>query len=181
MTAQNPDKIIYKGQEYAMHTNPMEDYFNEYPDKQPQSDIQCTGLWRGYIATCVIENDQLFLKNISIMIPGEHERWRYTWKNVMDEVFPSQELVKLDWYTGALVLPLGEIIKHVHMGYLSTYEHYTLLEIKDGNLINEKHLGHEEYEAFREKQYIQTIKTKPHIASLEDLIKKVSRSRRQRS
>jgi len=46
-TSQTPDKIIYKGQEYALNTNPLEIYFLKNPDLRPKSEIMSTGLWRG--------------------------------------------------------------------------------------------------------------------------------------
>ncbi len=59
-TAQHPDYIIYKGKEYSMHSNPMEEYFEKYPDKRPKGGIMSTGLWRGYIATLRLQMDRFF-------------------------------------------------------------------------------------------------------------------------
>jgi hypothetical protein len=61
--------------------------------------------------------------------------------------------------TGLLVLPEGEIVNYVHMGYGSTYELYTLLEIDSGNLKKEIKLGYEEYEEFKDKQFEAFKKT----------------------
>ena len=33
-TEQYPDKIIYKRKTYKLHTNPMEIYFEKFPDKR---------------------------------------------------------------------------------------------------------------------------------------------------
>lgn len=35
-TAQYPDKIIYNGKEYMLHSNPMEEYFEKNPEKKTE-------------------------------------------------------------------------------------------------------------------------------------------------
>jgi len=170
MTAQAPDKIIYKGKEHSIHTNPLESYFDKYPDKRPGINTRCSGLWRGYVATFEITNDRLFLKDIEIMLNGytkdEQGNNRLRWKSVINEVFPNHNVVKLDWWTGTLVLPSGELIDYVHMGYMSTYEYYTLLEINNGDLVAEKQMGYEEYNAFEYKR----LKTKYHDEGWSDKV-----------
>ena len=161
MTAQIPDKIIYKGEKYPLHTNPMEDYFAKYPDKRPYSTVQSSALWRGYVATFEIIDNQLYLKDIEIEIGtnDEQENYRSSRKSVINEVFPNQETVKVDWMTGSLVLPSGKMVEYVHMGYASTYEHYILLEIENGDLKSEKQLGYEEYNNIRDQKFQDFKKT----------------------
>ena len=161
MTAQQSDKIIYKGIECDLHTNPMEYYFTQYPDKRPHKDIYCTGLWRGYVAVFEIEDSQIYLKDIKVMTGDfntDYINLTKGWKSVINEVFPNQEHIKLDWFSGTLVLPSGELVNYVHMGYASTYEHYILLDIENGDLKSEKQIGHEEYNAFREQQFQEAFK-----------------------
>jgi len=67
-TGQISDKIIYKGQEYSLNTNPLESFFKKNPDLKPKPDIMSTALWRGYIATFEIQKDQLFVKDIIIEV-----------------------------------------------------------------------------------------------------------------
>jgi len=143
-TAQFPDIIIYKGKKYDLHTNPLEIYFEKYPNRRPRG-TDCTALWRGYIATFEIKDSQLYLKDIVIEVGNEYPPIRKS-------VFPFIKLVKVDWFTGLLVLPYGKIVNYVHMG-VSTYEHYILLEIHNGNLTKEKQFDYREYEEFKEKQF----------------------------
>jgi hypothetical protein len=72
-TSQCPEKIIYNGKEYKLHSNPMETYFKKYPDKRPKGGIRSTALWRGYVATYEVKNNQLFLKDISVIEEYKHE------------------------------------------------------------------------------------------------------------
>ena len=173
-TAQSPDRIIYNGNEYALHSNPLESFFEKNPDKRPKGGIMSTALWRGYIATFEIRDNQLFLKDIKIMVAdttkNENNR-NYTWKSVIDEVFPNQNEVKIDWLTGILVIPQGKIVNYVHMGYASTYEKYILLEFDKGDLKSEKHFDAIEYEKFKERQFQAFKKTEEYKKISESLRK----------
>jgi len=172
-TAQYPDKIIYNGKEYDLHSNPMESYFEKYPDKRPQGGVMSTALWRGYVATFEIKDNQLYLKDIEIEISTKDEKgnYKYSWKSVLNEVFSNQELIKIDWMTGLLVLPEGEIVNYVHMGYGSTYEKYTLLEVDCGDLKKVKQFGYKEYEKFKEKQFKAFKKTDEYKKIVAELKK----------
>ena len=65
-TAQYPDKIIFNGKEYSLHSNPLETYFEKNPDKRPKGGVISTALWRGYVATFEVRGSQLFVKDIQI-------------------------------------------------------------------------------------------------------------------
>src|SRR5688572_23317569 len=99
-TVQKPDIIFYNGREYPLHSYPLEQYFEKYPDKRPTNKgrVMSTGLWRGYIATFEVTDGQVFLKDIQI------EVWKdsatigdYDIKlvSVMQNVFPGQIKVKV--------------------------------------------------------------------------------------
>jgi hypothetical protein len=160
-TAQFPDKIIFNGKEYSLHSNPLEAYFEKNPDKRPKGGVMSTALWRGYVATFEVRDSQLFVKDIQI------EYWDTTnkkshdtkWKSVLTEVFGEQKNVKVDWLTGLLVLPYGKLVNYVHMGYGSTYEKYYLLEIDNGNYVKSKQFDYKRYEKFKDKQFEAYKKT----------------------
>jgi hypothetical protein len=156
-TAQLPDRIIFNGKEYMLHTNPLESYFETHPEKRPKGGVHSTALWRGYLATFEIKDSQLYIKDIQIEITtldtGDKKHYNITWKSVLNEVFPGQNIVKADWLTGLLVLPYGERVNYVHMGYGSTYEKYILLEIDKGRFNKAKYLDLKEYEKFKDRQF----------------------------
>jgi hypothetical protein len=171
-TAQSPDKIIYEGKEYALYSNPLEPYFTKNPEKRPRPQIMSSALWRGYVATFEIKDKQLFLKDIEIQYSDSVSAGAYKFRSVMQDVFPGQQEVKIGWITGLLVLPHGERVNYVHMGYGSTYEKYILLEIDKGDLKNAKRLKHKEYEKFKERQFQAFKKTDEYKTLKEDLHKK---------
>lgn len=154
-TAQYPDKIIYNGKEYSLHSNPLEAYFEKNPNRRPKSGIMSTALWRGYVATFEVKDNQIFLKDIEIKYQDttSKESYNYKWRSVKNEVFPDQKDIKIDWLTGLLVIPNGELVNYVHMGYGSTSKNYILLEIDKGDLKQEKKFKYKEYEKFKEKQF----------------------------
>lgn len=160
-TAQIPDIIFWNGKEYMLHSNPLEDYFEKHPEKRPKNVISSTALWRGYVATFEIRDSILLVKDIQIEYWDEKDKKgsRTKWKSVMQEVFPGGNEVKVDWLTGLLVLPYGDIVNYIHMGYGSTYENYFLLEIDSGKFVKSKGFDYIGYENFKEKQFEAYKKT----------------------
>ena len=173
-TAQYPDKIIYNGKMYKLQSNPLEVYFKNNPDKKPESEIRSSALWRGYVATFEVKDTQLFLKDIEIQYQDttSKEKNEYKWRSVINEVFPNQKDIKVDWMTGLLVLPHGKLVNYVHMGYSSKYENYILLEIDKGNLKKEKHFKYKNYERFKKKQFKAFKQTEDYKKIKADMQKK---------
>ncbi len=164
-TAQFPDKIVYKGNQYDLLSNPMESYFKKNPDKRPHG-AMCSALWRGYVATFEIKDKDLVLTDIQIMDASEND---ITFKSVKDTFLTKGEPLKLDWFSGILVIPSGNLVNYVHMGYGSTYSGYILLEIKNGKLTGERTYNQEQYEKFKEKQFQAYKKTEAYRKQVEEL------------
>ena len=150
-TAQQPDILLYKGKMYSLYTNPLEGYFKKYPYKKPKTSVRSTSNWRGYVATFELIDSTLFLRDIQIKERDEKNRLRT--KSVMSEVFPGQEIVNVEWFSGLLTLPYGQLLKYVHMGYSSAFEHYLILEIRQGTLTKSKDFEHKDYTHFKDRQF----------------------------
>ena len=155
-TVQKPDRIIYNGKEYELgYSYPLESYFKKYPDKRPKRGGISTNLWRGYVAKFEIIKNQLFLKDIEIQVStfiNKREGYETKWESVLNEVFPNQKLVKMDWITGLLLLSYNEKNDY-------RYAYHILLEIDKGKITKEKHIGdYKKLEEFKEKQF-QAFKT----------------------
>jgi len=173
-TAQFPDKINYNGKEYNLNSNPLEVYFEKNPNKRPKSEVRSSALWRGYVATFEIIDNQLFLKDIVIQYRDTTSKGsnNSNWKSVLNEVFTDQKNIQVDWYTGLLVLPQGKVVNYVHMGYGSTYQHYTILEFNKGVLTQEKQFKRKAYEKFKEKQFQVFKQTEDYHKMKSDLLQK---------
>jgi hypothetical protein len=170
-TAQYPDKIIYKGKTFSLHTNPLEFYFDKNPDKRPKTEIMSTALWRGYVATFEISENKLLLKDIQIQISTNDNNYGLGWKSVIDEVFPDKSELKINWFTGLLILPYGKRINYVHMGYGSTYRKYYIIEIYEGNFIQDRQFNHGQFKSFKEKQFQEFKKTDEYRNLVQSLKK----------
>ncbi len=171
-TAQFADRIIYKGQEYALNCNPLEDFFYKNPVKRPKKGSFCTGLLRGYVATLEISDNQLLLKDIEIIVPDTlNKKTDIKSVSVIKEVFPGQEKISIDWFSGLLVIPYGKVVNYVHMGYASTYENYYLLEIDKGKFIKERKLNSKQYDQFKERQFQEFKKTEEYKKEKESMQK----------
>jgi hypothetical protein len=147
-TAQVPDIIVYEGKKYALIVNPLEPYFSIYPEKRPKNEIQSSNLWRGYRATFEIVNKELLLKDIEIVIFTGNipDNFKFEWKSILNEYINDVDILKINWFTGLLIIPYGKLINYVHMGYESIYENYIILEIKNGFFLKEYRINYKEYE-----------------------------------
>jgi len=161
-TAQSPDKIIYNQTEYNLQINPLEQYFLKNPNKRPKPSIHSSSLWRGYIATFEIRQNELFLIDIKIQTLEKDNQDNYVWKSVVSEIFPDFKSKKLEWFEGLLILPFGKLINYVHLDYGSTFENYVLLNLKSGTLIKERKLSGEEFEFFKKAKFSLYQKTKEY-------------------
>ncbi|MGJ8638600.1 MAG: hypothetical protein ACSHYA_04335 [Opitutaceae bacterium] len=142
-TGQESEKINYKGKTWSMLSTPLESYFSE---EQPRPDkilnSSRTSNWRGYIGHWKIENDGLYLEAVireryEKQADGESKKIEYSVP--ANQIFGSGSVypIPADWFSGNLILPNGEQVTYVHMGYGSRYESEIILTILDGKLASE--------------------------------------------
>lgn len=129
MTAQSAERIFYQGENQAMFTNPLFDYFAlgriEPPFVAPN-----TALWRGYVGTWEITGDRLYLIGLKGYLEGYTEA-------TLAAIFPDfPDRVFAHWYSGPLRIPQGEMLNYFHGGYGSTYERDVLLDVERGVIVN---------------------------------------------
>jgi hypothetical protein len=171
LTAQYPDKIKYDGIEYSLNTNPLEPYFEKNPEKRPQ--WYSTALYRGYVGHFEIIENQLFVTDITIPRHYTDSDGKSKTKSISiyKQIFPDGEKVKIDWYSGILILPYGEMIEYVHSGYASVYSNYFLLEIKKGDFKKDKNYTYKKFLEFKEQQFAEYKKTEEYKTEFERLKK----------
>jgi hypothetical protein len=172
-TAQYSDVIIYNGTKYPLNVNPLELYFEKNPEKRPKGELRSTALWRGYVATFEISNNELILKNIEIEITiSTGADFKTEWKSIFQEFILDNNISKINWFTGLLIIPNGKQINYIHMGYGSTYENYILLEIRNGNFIEEKRMDHREYTKYKNRQFELYKETKKYKEAIKESMEK---------
>ena len=123
MIKQEPDMIFLEGKKRKLLTFPLEAYWHG-KRKKPVLTLFSTSLWRGYVATWEIKDEQLFLKEIKgkLIKPVEKSSGnrfadflkkvfgkREVQNNIevdltLEELFPSEKEnpVKAAWFTGNL-------------------------------------------------------------------------------
>ncbi len=135
MTAQAGERLFYKGEETWMAAEPLNQYL------QKRNDIKfispSTACWRGYFGQWEIKDNKLYLIGLKAYLEGYREV-------DLNYLFPRQKQVIADWFSGKIRVPQGEILDYVHMGYASLYERDLILEIKNGELVNEYVVENEE-------------------------------------
>ena len=141
-TAQIPDFLIHNGEKYRLIVNPMEPFFKKFPEKRPKRGS--TALWRRYVATFEIIQNELWVVDVQIETYDKVEKKRI-WESIIKNCLDGKDKMKIDWFTGILVLPYGEVVKYVHMGYATRYEYYKLIKIENGNYVKELDIDHEQY------------------------------------
>lgn len=129
-TAQAPEAIQIDGTVEELHSEPLEDYLRirAHRDRfRPYfGEGYCTGVWRGYHGTWVIDEGKLFL----IKLVGDPCS-RKPRDVPLHVLFPSAGArVPATWYSGTLVVPRGEAVEP-GLPY-PRYERYLWIEISNG-------------------------------------------------
>ncbi len=134
MTAQAGEKLIYNGQEYHLATEPLNPYLEKNKIKFVAPSTAC---WRGYYGSWLIESNKLYLTNLIAYAQIQtNERTRFNGVEVgLEYLFPNQDKVFAEWFSGTLRIPYGKMIYYQYSGYDSIYEKEILLKIESGKLI----------------------------------------------
>lgn len=128
MTAQIAERLRYEGEDVAMCTNPLNDYF-AMGGVNPRFERASTALWRGYVGSWEIVNERLYMVGLAGTLESGVEASLAT-------IFPDHpDRVFAHWYTGTIRIPQGKRLEYVHMGYGSTFERDLFLDIEKGVVI----------------------------------------------
>jgi hypothetical protein len=171
-TAQEPDRLLLDGKEESLHTNPLSAWLEQHDEALPRSEYQVTSNWRGYVATWEVANDRLLLRKVEVMVRGPRDaagEGEFVPRDVARDLFPGGGDIVASWYSGALVIPRGELVNYVHMGYGSDYERYVVLSIKAGRVADRRELTHAQFRDYRQGRYAAWKKTPQYAAALEQL------------
>jgi len=174
-TAQEPDVLLLDGKEEALQTNPLSGYLAKHPNSLPESDVTSSGNWRGYIAKWAIQSNALMLVQVTMTTteskPGSKDT-QFVKRDVTSAIFPGAVPVEAAWYSGALIVPHGDEVEYVHMGYGSTYASYTILSIKAGKVTSRKDLNLRDFRKFRDEKFRVFQKTLEYRTRLNELTRK---------
>lgn len=141
MTKQIRDILLYNNDEYYLNEEYLENYFKEFQDQKPKIESCFTALWRGYIATFEIRDEQLFVKDIRMYSDPKLNL------KILNDLFPNNN--KFEWFSGLIRIDAfrGEYDDE-HPDAI-----FKFLEILNGNLKNVWELNYEDFQAFKELQF----------------------------
>ena len=129
MTAQIAERLRYQGEDVAMCTNPLSDFF-AMGGFNPRFESNSTALWRGYVGRWEIVDGRLYLVELHGTLEDGAEASVAT-------IFPDfPDRVFAHWYSGTIRIPQGKQLEYVHMGYGSTFERDLLLDLERGVVKN---------------------------------------------
>lgn len=170
-TAQQPDLIVLAGERHALLSNPFEQYLRQHPglDLQPRdgADVVCmhSANHRGYIATFLIQEGQLLLDDIVTPACEGTEA-----KSLRRALFGTDKAVPADWFMGILIVPAGERIEYVHLGYGSLYERYRLHRVENGLVVETTTMQADAYRRYRERQFRHHRATQAYREALASML-----------
>lgn len=170
-TAQLSDLLIVKGKEFALNTNPLEAELQKKQWTPPANAVITSANWRGYLATWEIRDDKLFLKDVTITVSDPKEERGITRKRITGDLYPGAAEVFADWYTGALIVPDGEMTRYVHMGYGSSFDHYQVFRVHAGKVVEHLSMTGAEFEAYKERKFAAFRKTDAYAKAYADFRK----------
>ncbi len=134
MTAQVRERLIYNNEEYSLATEPLSPYLAKHKIEFPSTTTAC---WRGYCGKWLIENNKLYL----IDLKANSGNFLFDGRTVgIDYLFPGQNKVFADWYSGEIRIPYGKMMQYVHQGYASLYEKELFLTVESGVIVDESEI-----------------------------------------
>lgn len=120
MTAQVHEELIYEGEVESIAAEPGLPENHERIIQTDTGDF-CTACWRGYYGTWEIKDDKLYL----IHLEGNYK-------------MKGAEPLFAEWVTKEIMIPKGEMLNYVHMGFLSSFETEIYLTIEKGIVVDKR-------------------------------------------
>ena len=129
MTAQVHEHLLYDGLETSMaccpplplgHPRVVEnDPESRRRDEELKGSLGSTACWRRYQGSWEIKDGRLYLIGI---------RGRYR--------LIGEEPLFADWFSGVILIPKGEVLHYVHMGFETVYEQEIQVIIEKGMAVH---------------------------------------------
>jgi len=165
-TNQYPDKITIDGIVYSIRNNPMEPYFDKYPEKRPKSGIMSSALHRGYIASFTIIDNMLYLTDIKIKVSRKKSNGNTetVLESVYHKIFPGKSNKIVDLYNGILVV-------YLKIDKSNKERKYLLMEVANGIKKEERIYKSHKFHEFMDIQfnlYKETSKYKNNFSYLRE-------------
>ncbi len=151
MTVQISEILIYNGAEYQLESVPLEPYLEKHNIIFGATNSAC---WRGYIGHWLIEDGCLYLTNLSANLANNNSGLEGE-KAGMDYLFPGQNKVLAEWFSGELHIPHGRMIPCVHGWREYYHEKELIIEFVNGKCVSSRDIDntlfHDEKKEYERK------------------------------
>ncbi len=128
MTAQALDTVFYQGERTYTTSSPLAGFARDNPNFPPFV-VLCSGNWNGYSPSWLIRAEKLYLLSVDGFLECEGGTRNAT----LADIFPGcQDMRLADWYSGAMDIPRGEIIKRAFNYAPPVHEQTARLHIQNG-------------------------------------------------
>jgi len=133
MTAQTREILYYNGEKFLLSTEPLKPLLEIIGDETPfpEPHVISSGCWRGYVGTWEIKDDKLYLVELQ-GYPKENKELS------LDNLFPNQNIVFAEWFSGEIKIPQGKMLHYEHMGYMSIFEKDLFFKFEKGTLVDKR-------------------------------------------
>ena len=129
MSAQRTDTIKINGKVYKLYCLPLAQYWEKY-EPGISLFVLNPALTRMYYANWLMEDNKLYLSDFW------SENWVLKKEYSLANLFPDEEKVFAEWYTGDLIIPFGRMVHYINLGWGATHEYRATIGIKEGLVIS---------------------------------------------
>ena len=142
MTVQINEVLIYNGEEYILESKPLTPYLEKHNIIFGAPSTDC---WRGYLGYWLIEDGCLYLTNLSAHLPIDSNSIWGREKVGMDYLFPGQNKVLAEWFSGELHIPHGRMLPCVHGWRDFYYEKELIIEFVNGKCVSSRDIDNTQF------------------------------------
>lgn len=170
-TEQIPDILMYNGKKYEWKSfNPGRDYIKKFNFKVPEDAIETTANYGFYTFTYTIENDSLFLTDITILV---NNKKGLESRSVFKQFFKDQAKISMD-YSKIQTFPYGKQIEVTESNWTDIYfTNYHVLEFKNGKVEKHYDLNYRKFLKLKRSLFLKFKQTaeysKSKITEVENL------------
>lgn len=164
-TEQIPDILIYNGKKYEWRSfNPGRDYIKKFNFKVPEDAIETTANYGFYTFTYTIENDSLFLSDITILIKKEGD---LDSRSVFKDFFKDKEKIIME-YSKIQTFPYGKQIEVTKSNWTDIhYGNYLVFEFKNGRVEKNYDLNYKRFLKLKRNLFLKFKQTEKYTKSKE--------------
>ena len=164
-TEQISDILVYKGKKYEWKSyNPGRDYIKQFNFKIPEDAIETTANYGFYTFTYTIENDSLFLTDISILVQKEKS---LNTRSVFKDFFKDKNKIIME-YSKIQTFSYGKQIEVTKSNWTDIhYANYLVFEFKNGRVEKNYNLNYKRFLKLKKNLFSKFKQTEEYSKSKE--------------